>query len=79
MSTAETIVVAAHVSGTVLEIKANSGEALAAGDVLMVIECMKMHMGLEVNAGGVVRALLVKPGDLVEEGQQVALLEAVPG
>lgn len=76
MSNSETLALAAHVSGTVLEVNVRPGDTVHPGDTVMTIESMKMHMPLEASARGVVKSLLVEVGDEVEEGQQVAELTA---
>lgn len=65
----------AAVSGHVSSIAIAAGATIAAGDVLMVIESMRMEIPLEAESGGVVKAILVQPGDAVAEGQPVVEIE----
>lgn len=79
MSNTETIALSAHVSGTILDVTVSVGDAVATGDIVMTIESMKMHMPLEVHSSGVITAVLVEPGDEVDEGQPLAELAAAVG
>ncbi|CAG2144284.1 Methylmalonyl-CoA carboxyltransferase 1.3S subunit [compost metagenome] len=65
----------AAVSGHVSSIAIEAGATISAGDVLMIIESMKMEIPLEAEADGVVKAILVQPGDAVTEGQPVVEVE----
>ena len=50
------------------------GNTVAAGDTLMVLECMKMEFPVLASAHGTVQSLKVAPGDAVEEGALLAVL-----
>ena len=50
-------------------------DAVAKGDVLLVIESMKMEIEIQAATAGVVRELLCKPGQAVTTGQALAVLE----
>ncbi|HEY9568157.1 MAG TPA: biotin/lipoyl-containing protein [Thalassobaculum sp.] len=52
---------------------------MARGDVLLVLEAMKMEHGVAAPADGVVAALAVAEGDLVEEGAELAVVEPATG
>src|SRR3546814_2721486 len=52
----------------VIRVAAGVGDRVARGDVLLVLEAMKMEHGVAAPADGVVAALAVAEGDLVEEG-----------
>ena len=67
--------VRSEITGTVWQIKAAPGDRVESGDVLIVIESMKMEIPVIVEDGGVVREILVKPSDPVAENQVVAVLE----
>lgn len=67
--------VCAEVTGSVWEVVAQPGARVAAGDVLLVIESMKMEIPVEAPRDGVVSAVLLAKGDAVTEGQAVAVLE----
>ena len=64
----------AAVSGHVCAIHIEVGATIAPGDAVMMIESMKMEIPLESEYAGVVKAILVQPGDAVAEGQAVVEL-----
>jgi biotin carboxyl carrier protein len=55
-------------AGTVKEWLVAAGEAVSAGQELLIIESMKMEIPVESPAPGTVEALLVAPPAPVEEG-----------
>ena len=61
-----------EVAGNVWKVEVAIGQAVAAGDVLVIIESMKMEIPVEAPAAGTVRALRVAEGDPVAEGTVVA-------
>lgn len=68
--------VTAPLSGSVARVLVEEGQAIAAGDVLVVLEAMKMETEITAPTGGVVSAVLVSPGDAVSGGQ--VLVELAP-
>jgi acetyl-CoA carboxylase biotin carboxyl carrier protein len=67
--------VPAHITGTVWKIETTVGAQVAEGDVLVILESMKMEMPVESTVAGVVKEILVKEGQAVDEGQPVAVVE----
>ena len=67
--------VAAHITGTVWEIKVGVGEAVSEGQALVVLESMKMEMPVESPADGKVSKIAVAKGQAVEEGEVLLTLE----
>ena len=67
--------VQAEVSGTVSKIERREGERVARDEPIMMIELMKMEIPVAAPADGTLVQLLVAEGDLVTEGQQLAILE----
>jgi pyruvate carboxylase subunit B len=63
----------APMPGLVVRVLAEVGQAVAAGQGLVVLEAMKMENELKAAGPGVVTAILAIPGAAVEKGQ--ALLE----
>ena len=61
-----------EVAGNVWKIEIVVGQTVAEGDVLVIIESMKMEIPVEAPASGTVRALRVAEGDPVAEGAVVA-------
>ena len=62
--------------GTVLEVLVSPGDVVSAGQVLVLLEAMKMELAVPAPAAGTVTAVLVAAGDLVARGQ--ALVELDP-
>ena len=67
--------VEAHITGTVWKIEVAVGDAVARGDVVAILESMKMEMPVEAEIEGTVIELLCDEGDSVSEGQPIARLE----
>ncbi len=51
------------------------GDTVTAGQILCIIEAMKLMNEIEAEAGGVVREILVKNAEPVEYGQTLFLIE----
>ena len=71
----ETIEVKSEITGTVWQVKAKAGDKVESGDILIVIESMKMEIPVITEDGGTVKEIRVKEKDPVAEGQVVAVLE----
>ncbi len=69
------IEVKSEITGTVWQIKTSAGDTVESGDVLIVIESMKMEIPVITEDAGVVKEILVKEKDPVAEGQVVAVLD----
>jgi biotin carboxyl carrier protein len=67
--------VKASMTGTIIEIRHDSGSTVAAGDVLLVVEAMKMNNELKAPTGGTVQSILVKSGDRVKAGQPLLSIQ----
>lgn len=52
-------------TGVIVRIEVEKGEEVAKGDVLLVVEAMKMQNEIKAPKAGVVRAIKVKPGQKV--------------
>ena len=61
----------APMPGRVIDVLVRPGDSVARGDVLMVLEAMKVQMRLTAPRAGVVDALCAAPGDLVEDGAEL--------
>jgi acetyl-CoA carboxylase biotin carboxyl carrier protein len=66
--------VTAHITGTVWKIEKKVGDEVAEGDVIVILESMKMEMPVESPAAGTIAAIKVKEGEAVDEGAVVAVL-----
>ena len=66
--------VKATLPGSVFKITSSVGQAVKKGDVLLVLEAMKMEIEIVAPQDGVISAILVKQGDSVEDGQTLVVL-----
>jgi len=60
--------------GNVWKIVANPGQSVKEGDVIMILESMKMEIDVVAPHGGVIKSINVATNDKVVEGQVVAVL-----
>ena len=74
VSTGEGEDVKAGVPGNVLRIEASVGDSLAEGDVIMVLEAMKMEIEIKAPKAGTVQSIVVSQGDKVVTGQTLAVI-----
>jgi len=58
----------APLPGTISDIKVQVGQQVNVGDVVLVLEAMKMQNNIEAEYAGTVTSIAVKPGDTVMEG-----------
>ena len=67
--------VESEVTGNVWKVLKNAGDSVAEGEVIMILESMKMELPAEAPSDGTVVSSLVEPEDQVEEDQVVAVIE----
>lgn len=65
----------APMPATVRAIHVAPGDTIARGDVVLVLEAMKMELPVRAGAGGRIRAVLCREGDLVQPHQALVELE----
>ena len=70
-----TIDIKADVTGKVWKIESAAGANLGAGEVVMVLESMKMEIPVEAPRACRLASLAVAEGDSVKEGQVLARIE----
>ncbi|MDB6143933.1 MAG: accA [Pseudomonas sp.] len=65
-----------HIAGNLWQVQVEVGHRVEVGDVLVILESMKMEIPLLATLAGTVREVRVQPGSAVRAGQRVVVLEA---
>ncbi|MEN8161679.1 MAG: acetyl-CoA carboxylase biotin carboxyl carrier protein subunit [Myxococcota bacterium] len=65
----------AQITGNVWKIEKTVGDAVAAEDVILILESMKMEIPVEAPCAGRVTEIRVSEGENVEEGAVLAVIE----
>ena len=68
--------VESEVTGNVWKVLKGVGDSVAEGEVIMILESMKMEIPVESPAAGTLSQVLVEPEEQVEEDQVVAVIES---
>lgn len=66
--------VLSDVTGTVWKVEVQPQQQVAAGETLLIVESMKMEIPISAPGAGVVREIFFAEGEIIEDGQVVALL-----
>jgi biotin carboxyl carrier protein len=64
-----------HVAGTVIRLEKSAGDAVAAGETVLVLRSDGMEVPLESPASGRVRQIRVKEGQVVAAGDVLVVVE----
>ena len=67
-------VVSSHVAGNLWQIKVNVGDEVAEGDVVVIVESMKMEISVTASCAGKVTQVLCQEGSPVAAGQQLLVI-----
>ena len=67
--------VLAHITGTVWKVEVQPGQKVSEGEVVVILESMKMEMPVESPVSGTITEIKVKEGEAVDEGCVVAIVE----
>jgi acetyl-CoA/propionyl-CoA carboxylase biotin carboxyl carrier protein len=62
--------------GTVVKIDVEVGQAVDAGDTVLVLEAMKMENNIAADISGTIKEISVAVGDTVGGGDVVVIIEA---
>jgi biotin carboxyl carrier protein len=66
----------APMPGLVVKVEVEAGQAVQAGDGLVIVEAMKMENELKADVAGVVARVLVEPGQAVDKDQVLVDFQA---
>jgi acetyl-CoA carboxylase biotin carboxyl carrier protein len=66
--------IAAEVTGLVWKIEKRVGDVVNVGDVLVILESMKMELPLEAPVGGKIAEIRCREGQSVSEGDVLVVL-----
>jgi pyruvate carboxylase subunit B len=69
---ADSTVIKSQMPGKVFKIEAEEGSHINAGEILLILEAMKMEIEVKAPVSGTVSSLAVKVGDQVSGGQELA-------
>ena len=64
----------APMAGTILDVKVSVGQTVNAGDVVCILEAMKLENEVVAVNGGVVKSIAVSKGDAVQNGQLLVVI-----
>ncbi|HPD94655.1 MAG: biotin/lipoyl-binding protein [Bacteroidales bacterium] len=67
--------ITAFIPGTIVEVRTKVGDTVKAGDILAILDAMKMNNRLTAPVNGVVKEVNVKPGDRVCKGFVIISIE----
>lgn len=73
-SAAGSVKVEAPMPGTILDVKVSVGAAVTSGQVLCILEAMKMENDIVAPQNGTVASININKGDSVEAGQVIITL-----
>jgi biotin carboxyl carrier protein len=66
--------IASQIPGRVISISVNKGDSVKKGDNILVLESMKMQIGIKSHRDGVIKELRVKEGQSISRNDIVAIL-----
>lgn len=75
MARIQTLEVVSELVANVLSIDVAVGDKVAAGDAVVLLESMKMEIPVLAESGGVVSAVKVTPGDVVQDGDVLVVID----
>jgi acetyl-CoA carboxylase biotin carboxyl carrier protein len=67
--------ITAHITGTVWKIEKQAGQSIDSGDVVLILESMKMEMPVESPVAGRIVEVRCAEGQSVDEGAVLAIVE----
>ena len=74
MARVQEIEIAAEMVANVLSVDVTTGDAVAVGDTVVLLESMKMEIPVIAEHAGIVAGVWVTPGDVIQEGDVLLAL-----
>ncbi len=65
----------ASMAGTIAEVLVSVNDSISAGQDVIILESMKMHIPIQANLGGTVKEVKVNQGDFVNTGAVLLVIE----
>jgi len=65
----------AFIPGTIVDVKVKVGQPVKQGDILVILDAMKMHNRILAPIDTTVKEINVKPGDRVSKGFVMVVLD----
>ena len=72
-------VILSPMPGKIVAVNLNPGDDVSKGDVILIMEAMKMEHPIAANANGTVIAINASKGDLVQDGQRLVEIKPSSG
>jgi biotin carboxyl carrier protein len=69
------VTIKAPMPGLVIAVPVAEGQQIMAGEVLVILESMKMENELQAEWGGTVRSVHVRPGDVAGQDQALVTVQ----
>lgn len=66
--------VPAPLAGNIFKVKVTIGQHIKAGDVIMIMEAMKMETEVRANRGGILERIVAKEGEAVQVGDPLVII-----
>lgn len=73
------VAVESEAAGSIWQIQVKVGDTVAVGDLVVVLESMKMEIDVHSPVAGVVESILCQPGQAVQSGQRLLVLKKESG
>jgi acetyl-CoA carboxylase biotin carboxyl carrier protein len=64
-----------ELTANVWQVHVEVGQTVSEGDVLVILESMKMEIPVESPRAGIIREVRVKPDDVVQDNDVLVILE----
>ena len=62
-------------NGNIIDVKVSAGQTVKSGDVLVILEAMKMENEIVAPADGTVTAVMVSKGETVDTGKALVTIK----